>query len=70
MTAASTPAPAASRLRGTANRRRNERAIRLVLLAAAVVSILVSDDSSLVAFFARFTIANPNIPCPAVIGST
>jgi len=42
MTAASTPAPAASRLRGTANRRRNERAIRLVLLAAAVVSILVS----------------------------
>ena len=42
MTAASTPAPAASRLRGTANRRRNERAIRMVLLAAAVVSILVS----------------------------
>ena len=42
MTAASTPAPAGSRLRGTANRRRNEGAIRLILLAAAVVSILVS----------------------------
>jgi phosphate transport system permease protein len=42
MTAASTPAPAGSRLRGTANRRRNEGAIRLILLAAAVLSILVS----------------------------
>jgi phosphate transport system permease protein len=42
MTAASTPGPAGSRLRGTANRRRNEGAIRLILLAAAVVSILVS----------------------------
>ncbi len=41
MTAASTPAPG-SRLRGTANRRRNEGAIRAVLLAAAVVSILIS----------------------------
>ncbi len=39
---ASTPAPAGSRLRGTPNRRRNEGAIRLILLAAAVVSILVS----------------------------
>jgi phosphate transport system permease protein len=42
MTGASTPAPAGSRLQGTANRRRNEGAIRLILLAAAVVSILVS----------------------------
>jgi len=42
MTAASTQAPAGSRLRGTANRRRKEGAIRLILLAAAVVSILVS----------------------------
>ena len=42
MTTASTPGPAGSRLRGTANRRRNEGAIRLILLAAAVVSILVS----------------------------
>lgn len=41
MTAASTPVTG-SRLRGSANRRRNERAIRGVLLAAAVVSILVS----------------------------
>jgi phosphate transport system permease protein len=39
---ASTPAPAGSRLRGTPNRRRNEGAIHLILLAAAVVSILVS----------------------------
>jgi phosphate transport system permease protein len=39
---ASTPAPAGSRLRGTPNRRRNEGGIRLILLAAAVVSILVS----------------------------
>ena len=42
MTVASTPGPAGSRLRGTAKRRRNEGAIRLILLAAAVVSILVS----------------------------
>ncbi|MEO8438261.1 MAG: phosphate ABC transporter permease subunit PstC [Chloroflexota bacterium] len=41
MTAASTPAPG-SRLRGTATRRRNEGAIRTLLLAAAVVSILIS----------------------------
>jgi phosphate transport system permease protein len=42
MTAASTPAPAGSRLRGTPSRRRNEGVIRVILLAAAVVSILVS----------------------------
>jgi phosphate transport system permease protein len=42
MTAASTPAPEGSRLRGTASRRRNEGAIRGILLAAAIVSILVS----------------------------
>ncbi len=42
MTAASTPAPEGSRLRGAANRRRNEGAIRVILLAAAVVSILIS----------------------------
>ena len=42
MTVASTPGPAGSRLRGTAKRRRNEGGIRLILLAAAVVSILVS----------------------------
>jgi len=47
MTAASTPVPAqapapGSRLRGTASRRRKEGTIRAILLAAAVVSILVS----------------------------
>ena len=42
MTAASTTAPAGSRLRGTASRRRNEGVIRGILLAAAIVSILVS----------------------------
>jgi phosphate transport system permease protein len=42
MTAASTTAPTGSRLRGTASRRRNEGVIRGVLLAAAIVSILVS----------------------------
>ena len=42
MTAASTAAPEGSRLRGTASRRRNEGVIRMVLLAAAVVSILIS----------------------------
>ena len=41
MTAASTPVHG-SRLRGSPSRRRNERAIRAVLLAAAVVSILIS----------------------------
>ena len=41
MSAASTPA-LGSRLRGSPSRRRNERAIRAVLLAAAVVSILIS----------------------------
>lgn len=41
MTAASTPAQG-GRLRGSPSRRRNERAIRAVLLAAAVVSILIS----------------------------
>ena len=42
MTAASTAAPEGSRLRGAASRRRNEGVIRMVLLAAAVVSILIS----------------------------
>ncbi len=41
MTAASTPAPG-SRLRGTAQRRRNEGVIRAILFAAAFVSILIS----------------------------
>jgi len=41
LTAASTPVHG-SRLRGSPSRRRNERAIRAVLLAAAVVSILIS----------------------------
>ena len=41
MSAATTPATG-SRLRGSPTRRRNERAIRAVLLAAAVVSILIS----------------------------
>jgi phosphate transport system permease protein len=41
MTAASAPVTG-SRLRGTARRRRNEGAIRAILFAAAVVSILVS----------------------------
>ena len=42
MTAASTAAPEGSRLRGAASRRRNEGVIRMVLLAAAVVSVLIS----------------------------
>jgi phosphate transport system permease protein len=42
MTAASTTAPASSRLRGAASRRRNEGVIRGILLAAAIVSVLVS----------------------------
>ena len=42
MTAASTAAPEGSRLRGAASRRRNEGVIRFVLLAAAVVSVLIS----------------------------
>lgn len=42
MTAASTQAPEGSRLRGAASRRRNEGTIRVILLAAAVVSILIS----------------------------
>ena len=42
MTAAGTAAPEGSRLRGAASRRRNEGMIRMVLLAAAVVSILIS----------------------------
>jgi phosphate transport system permease protein len=41
LSAASTPAQG-SRLRGSPSRRRNERAIRAVLLAAAIVSILIS----------------------------